>query len=162
MPVKAPSLFILCHESDQDDCSLRSAFLSDSLQQSLGRLMVPFAFQHADPVQICAAAGCISPAADQRSIGPADHPAFFQCDKGDGRIEPWIRKTQLQMSGIRFVRLPVIGIRFLLSEFLLEGNDFFNICFLKLSDFHHIFPLKSNRTSSILPDDNIPAGRLQL
>jgi hypothetical protein len=31
MPVKAPGLFILCHESNQDDCSLRSAFLSDSL-----------------------------------------------------------------------------------------------------------------------------------
>lgn len=128
-PVKALCLRIACHQGDQCIRSLFPALFSDRIQKTLCRFIVPFTFKDTDPVQISAAAGSVAPAADQTGIRPADHPVTFQCNKGNGRIEPGILKTLLRFFCICFVRLPEIGVRLLSPEFPLKCNDLFNIRF---------------------------------
>ena len=114
--IKALCLLVICHQGNQQARALLPAFRSQRLQQRLSHFMVSLVFQNADPIQICAEAGGVAPAADQRSVDPADHLPVFQRKQGYGRTEPGVVKALFQPFFIRLIRLPVIRVRLLSSQ----------------------------------------------
>ena len=95
--VKTLRFIVACHQRNQHSYPLRFAFSSQRSQQSLRNFPVPFAFQYADPVKVCTAAGCITSACDNRSIDSPNHLILFYSDERHGSIEPSIIKACFQL-----------------------------------------------------------------
>ena len=108
--VKTLRFIVACHQRNQHSYPLRFAFSSQRSQQSLRNFPVPFAFQYADPVKICAAARCVAPACDDGSIDSPDYLIIFNGNKRHGSIEPCIIKACFQLLSVAFVRFPIICI----------------------------------------------------
>ena len=137
--IEALGFLVLGHQGDQHPDALPLAFGAQRVQQGLGDPVVPFAFQHADPIQIGAEAGRVASAADHRRVNSADHALVPQRNVRNRRVEARVLKAALQLLGVGFIRLPEIGIRLLPPDLPLKGKDLFHVLAFHFSDFKHVF-----------------------
>ena len=121
--VKTLRFIVACHQRNQHSYPLRFAFSSQRSQQSLRNFPVPFAFQYADPVKVCTAAGCITSACDNRSIDSPNHLILFYSDERHGSIEPSIIKACFQLPSVGFISKTTAAhiLHFIYAQFHLTG-----------------------------------------